>query len=66
MSKVNAIRKKALDCVRKQDWLSAIKEYKRLADIDQSNPNVFNELGDIYLKTGNKNDAYDAFVHAID
>jgi tetratricopeptide (TPR) repeat protein len=66
LSKVNAIRKKALDCVRKQDWLSAIKEYKRLADIDQSNPNVFNELGDIYLKTGNKNDAYDAFVRAID
>lgn len=66
MSKVNAIRKKALDNVRRQDWLSAIKEYKRLADLDQSNPNVFNELGDIYLKTGNKNDAYDAFVRAID
>ena len=66
MSKVNAIRKKALDHVRRQDWQSAIKEYKRLADLDQSNPNVFNELGDIYLKTGNKNDAYDAFSHAID
>jgi tetratricopeptide (TPR) repeat protein len=66
LSKINAIRKKALDSVRKQDWLSAIKEYTRLADLDQSNPNVFNELGDIYLKTGNKNDAYDAFVHAID
>jgi tetratricopeptide (TPR) repeat protein len=66
LSKVNAIRKKALEHVRSQDWLSAIKEYKRLAELDQSNPNVFNELGDIYLKTGNKNDAYDAFCRAID
>jgi tetratricopeptide (TPR) repeat protein len=66
LSKVNAIRKKALEHVRNQDWQSAIKEYKRLADLDQSNPNVFNELGDIYLKTGNKNDAYDAFSRAID
>lgn len=66
MSKVNAIRKKALDYVRKQDWQNAIKEYKRLADLDQSNPNVFNELGDIYLKTGDKSDAYDSFTRAID
>jgi len=66
LSKINAIRKKALDHVRRQDWQNAIKEYKRLADLDQSNPNVFNELGDIYLKTNNKNDAYDAFSRAID
>jgi tetratricopeptide (TPR) repeat protein len=66
LSKVNAIRKKALDHVRTQNWPSAIKEYTRLADLDQSNPNVFNELGDIYLKTGNKDDAYDAFSRAID
>jgi tetratricopeptide (TPR) repeat protein len=66
LSKVNAIRKKALEHVRNQNWPSAIKEYTRLTDLDQSNPNVFNELGDIYLKTGNKNDAYDAFSRAID
>jgi len=66
LSKVNSIRKKALELVRKQDWVSAVKEYKRLAELDQSNPNVFNELGDIYLKTGNKSEAYDAFLHAID
>lgn len=66
MSKVNTIRKKALEHVRSQNWESAIKEYKRLAELDQTNPNVFNELGDIYLKTGNKSDAYDAFIKAID
>ena len=66
MSKVSTIRKKALDLVRKQQWPAAIKEYKRLAELDQSNPNVFNELGDIYLKVGNKADAYDSFEKAID
>jgi len=66
LSKVNAIRKKALEYVRKQDWINATKEYKRLAELDQSNPNVFNELGDIHLKTGNKSDAYTSFSRAID
>lgn len=66
MSKVNAIRKKALEFVRKQNWDNAIKEYKRLSELDQSNPNVFNELGDIYLKLGNKTDAYASFTRAID
>jgi len=66
LSKINSIRKKALELVRKQDWASAVKEYKRLAELDQSNPNVFNELGDIYLKTGNKTEAYEAFLRAID
>jgi len=66
LSKVNAVRKKALEYVRKQDWQNATKEYKRLADLDQSNPNVFNELGDIYLKTGHKSEAYDSFSRAID
>lgn len=66
MSKVNAIRKKALECVRRQDWQNAVKEYNRLADLDQSNPNVFNELGDIHLKTGSKTEAYSSFSRAID
>jgi len=66
LSKVNAIRKKALDLVRKQDWAGAVKEYKRLAELDTANPNVFNELGDLYLKTGNKSDAFESFAKAVD
>jgi len=66
LSKVNAIRKKALEFVRTQDWQNAIKEYRRLAELDQSNPNVFNELGDIYLKLGSKTESYEGFSSAID
>lgn len=66
MSKANTIRKKALEYARRQQWEPAIREYKRLSEIDQSNPNLYNELGDIYLKTGNKSEAYDSFATAID
>jgi tetratricopeptide (TPR) repeat protein len=66
VSKAQNIRKKALDFVRDQDWPNAIKEYRRLIELDQSNPNVYNELADIYLKTSQKAEAYDAFVRAVD
>ncbi|HKW15269.1 MAG TPA: tetratricopeptide repeat protein, partial [Candidatus Krumholzibacteria bacterium] len=66
MSKAQLIRKKALDHVRDQDWPNAIKEYKRLVELDQSNPNLHNELADLYLKTSQKNEAYDAFIRAVD
>jgi tetratricopeptide (TPR) repeat protein len=66
LSKANTIRKKALEHARRQDWEAAIREYRRLADVDQSNPNLYNELGDIYLKTGNKGEAYDSFVQAAE
>lgn len=66
MSKAQIIRKKALDHVRDQDWPNAIKEYKRLVELDQSNPNLHNELADLYLKTSQKAEAYDAFIRAVD
>ena len=49
MSKAQNIRKKALDLVRDQDWPNAIKEYKRLVELDQNNPNVHNELADLWI-----------------
>lgn len=66
MSKTNLIRKKAQDYVRRRDWEKAIKEYKRLCEIEQHNPNLLNELGDLYLKVGNKLEAFKSFDSAID
>jgi len=66
VSKATIIRKRALDLVRDQDWSNAIKEYKRLVELDQNNPNVHNELADLYLKTNQKAEAYDSFVRAVD
>ncbi len=66
MSKATVIRRKALDLVRQQDWQGAIREYGRLVELDQNNPNLHNELADIYLRTGAKSEAYDSFIRAID
>jgi tetratricopeptide (TPR) repeat protein len=66
VSKATIIRKKALDLVRDQEWTAAIREYKRLVELDQNNPNVYNELADLYLKTNQKVEAYDAFIQAVD
>ena len=66
MSKAAAIKKKALEHAKKRDWDKALKEYKRLAELDAHNPNVFNELGDIHLKLGDRGPAFEAFHQAID
>lgn len=63
--KTNSIRKRAQNYVRKLDWPNAIKEYKHLIEVDTNNPNLFNELGDLYLKVGNKPDAFRNFQKAI-
>jgi tetratricopeptide (TPR) repeat protein len=66
MNKANNIRKKALDYAKKRQWDKALNEYIRLSEIEENNPNVFNELGDLHLKIGNKAEAFRAFHSAID
>jgi len=66
VSKATTIRKKALDLVRQQDWPNAIKEYRRLVELDQNNPNVHNELAELNQSTNQKNEAFDSFSLAID
>lgn len=66
ISKPHQIRKKALEFAKKRQWDKAVNEYIQLADIEANNPNVFNELGDLHLKIGNKGDAFGAFHSAID
>ncbi len=66
MVKANTVRKKALEYVRKREWAKAINEYNRLVELDKHNPNLFNELGDLYLKTGNKHDALKSFEAAVE
>ncbi len=66
MSRSNTIRKKAQDLVKKRDWEGAIKEYRHLVELDQSNPNIYNELGDLYLKTNQKAEAMKSFESAVE
>jgi tetratricopeptide (TPR) repeat protein len=63
--KSNSIKKKALEFARKRDWKNAIKEYNRLAELEQTNPNIFNELGDLHLKAEEKSEAFKSYEKAI-
>jgi tetratricopeptide (TPR) repeat protein len=65
-SKTSTIRKRAQDCMKKRNWEGAIGEYRQLADLEQSNPNIYNELGDLYLKVNNKSDALKSYEQAIE
>ncbi|UCG52402.1 MAG: tetratricopeptide repeat protein [Candidatus Latescibacterota bacterium] len=66
MGKPNNIRKRALDFAKKRQWGKALEEFERLVDIERSNPNVHNEIGDLYLKLGNKREAFKSFHTAVD
>jgi tetratricopeptide (TPR) repeat protein len=66
ISKPHQIRKRALEFAKKRQWDKAVNEYIHLAEIEANNPNVFNELGDLHLKIGNKGDAFKAFHSALD
>jgi len=65
VSKPNNIRKKALEHAKKGHWEKALEEFTRLVEIEQHNPNVYNEIGDIHLKLGNKREAFNYYHEAI-
>ncbi len=66
MNKQNNVRKKALDYAKKRQWDKALVEFSRLVEFEQHNPNLFNEIGDIQLKLGNKHEAFKQYHEAID
>jgi tetratricopeptide (TPR) repeat protein len=61
VSKVNELRRKATQAVRGRDYDRAIKLYGKICELDPSNGTPRNELGDLYLKTGNQFDAMESF-----
>jgi tetratricopeptide (TPR) repeat protein len=54
LSKANQIRQNAQEFLSKGHIDKAIQEYRRLITIESKNPNLYNELGDIYLRAGDK------------
>ena len=64
MSKTHELRKKALEAVRDRDWDRAVKLYERICDADAGNGSPRNELGDIYLKVGDVENAIAQFQEA--
>lgn len=64
MSKASQLRQKAQDFIKKGKLDKAIEEYKKLLSVESRNPNLYNELGDIYLRVGDRVQAVTAFEKA--
>ena len=64
MSKASQIRQKAQEFLSKGQTDKAIQEYRRLISIESKNPNLYNELGDIYLRSNDKSQAVQNFEKA--
>lgn len=64
MSKTHELRKKALEAVRDRAWDRAVQLYERICASDAGNGSPRNELGDIYLKIGDVENAIAQFQEA--
>lgn len=65
MSKASQIRQRAQRYLQRGEFNKAVEEYKRLTGIESKNPNLFNELGDIFLRAGDNTQAVASFEKAI-
>ncbi len=66
MSKASQYRQKAQGFLKKGKVSEAIEAYKKLLQVESRNPNLYNELGDIYLKADDKMQAVSSFEKAVD
>ena len=66
MSKSSQLRNKAQTCLKKGKVSDAIEAYKKLLQVESHNPNLYNELGDIYLRAEDKMQAVSSFEKAVD
>lgn len=64
MSKTRQLRQKAQIFLKKGMLDKAAEEYRRLLTVESRNPNLYNELGDIYLKAGDRIQAVSCFENA--
>ena len=64
MSKASQIRQKAQEFLQKGQIDKAAQEYRRLISIESKNPNLYNELGDIYMRASDREQAVQNYEKA--
>ncbi|MBN2185441.1 MAG: tetratricopeptide repeat protein [Candidatus Krumholzibacteriota bacterium] len=64
MSKATQLRQRAQIFLKKGKIENAIEQYQKLLTVEARNPNLYNELGDIYLRAGEKMLAVSSFEKA--
>lgn len=66
MSKINKKRREAQDLIKKGKLKKAIELYRKIISRQANNPNLHNELGDIYFRAGDRVQAVSSFENAIE
>ena len=66
MSKSSQLRNKAQTFLKKGKISEAVEAYKKLLQVESRNPNLYNELGDIYLRAEDRMQAVASFEKAVD
>lgn len=64
MSKASQVRHRAQDFLKKGKLDKAIEEYKKLIQMESRNPNLYNELGDLFLKAEDRVQAISCYEKA--
>jgi len=65
VSEVLEIRKRAHQFVQAGDLESALEEYRKLLKREEVDPNIYNLMGDVYFKKGDKQAAFSQYEEAV-
>jgi tetratricopeptide (TPR) repeat protein len=65
LSEIVEIRKRAHECVQKGDLDGALEEYRKLLRGETVDPNIFNLMGDVYFRKGDKDEAFRQYDEAV-
>ncbi len=60
------IEREARSYLAKGDWNKAISTYRSLLDMVGDDPNVYNLLGDVYMRMGDTSEAFKEYTTAVD
>ena len=66
MSKLTTHQRKARDLIQREDWDGALSELQRVLSVDANNPALHNQIGDVYLRKDDIEQACDHFELAVD
>ncbi len=65
MSEILEIRKRAHQFVQAGDLDSALEEYRKILKQEEVDPNIYNLMGDVYFKKGDKEAAFSHYEEAV-
>lgn len=65
MSEIVEIRKRAHEYMQKGALDSALEEYRKLLKGEDVDPNIYNLMGDVFFKKGDKQEAYRHYNEAV-